>query len=330
MKRYIVFILALFYVLTAHSQVIKGIVRDQKTKEPIYSASVYFNGTFGGTLTDQNGKFELEVKKYGKMPMTVSALGYYSVSVTDFLSHNPVEVYLAPKLFELEEVVVKAKSHAWERKENLEIFRREFLGTTSNSFNCKIINEDDLKFIYKSAKDTIKAYALKPLIIDNKALGFKVTYYLDKFEYCKMSGSFSFNGNAIFSEDTTLTDERKTYFERKRMDTYLGSRMQFFRALWADDLNSAGFTVKNSANETLKSKLIVYSDGRSKYLRYLGSDMGIAYYSKQPTSFIIFSKDKVYFDGNGYFEPSALIWEGEMAKKRIADLLPFEYLPLEK
>jgi CarboxypepD_reg-like domain len=322
-----VIIVLLLLSLNSGAQVITGTVFDQKTREAVVSASVYFNGTIGGTLTDVNGKFRLDVSKYVNMPLTISALGYFSATLADYRSGKPIEVFLAPKTFQLDEVVVKAKSHSWERRESLEIFRREFLGATSNSFSCKIMNEEDIKFRYDTGKDTIRAFAVKPLRIENNALGYIITYYLDYFEFSKTDGSFSFKGNAIFNEDTTATDSRKIYFEKKRSEAYSGSRMQFFRALWMDNLNAAGFTVKNSANETLSGKNIVYTNGRLKYLRYPGTDLGIGYYSKIPSSFIVFKKDLTYFDGNGYFEPSAIIWEGDMSKKRIADLLPFDYIP---
>jgi hypothetical protein len=327
MRRIILLSLVFNLNLCISGQVIRGTVVDQKTKELIYSASVYFNGTFGGTLSDKDGKFELDISKYTGMQLTVSALGYYSATVTDFAAGKPLTVYLTPKLFELEEVVVKAKSHSRERRENLTIFRNEFLGTTGNVVNCAIINEDDIRFIYNSGNDTIRAYALKPILIDNRALGYKITYYLDKFEYYKKSSAFIFKGNAIFREDTVAGENRKLLYERKRKEAYLGSRLHFFRSLWTDNLNSAGFTVKNSSNETLSSqKIVVQADNRIRYLRYPGG-LCIAYYSKNPSSFIVFLKDKVYFTANGYSDPSGISWEGEMAKKRIADQLPFDYFP---
>ena len=327
MRRIVLLLLILNFNLPAYGQVISGTIFDQKTKEPIYSASVYFNGTFGGTLSDKDGKYELNVAKYTGMQLTVSALGYYSATMTSFEPGKPLNVYLSPKLFELEEVVVKSKSHSRERRENLTVFRSEFLGTTSNSLNCEIVNEEDIRFIYNKDNDTIRAYALKPILIENRAMGYKITYYLDKFKYFKQSSGFVFKGNAIFSEDTSASENKKLLFERKRKEAYKGSRLQFFRSLWNDDLNSAGFTVKNSSNETLGSKkIVVQTDSRTKYLKYPGG-LALAWYSKTPASFIVFLKDKVYFQANGYSDPSGISWEGEMAKKRIADLLPFDYVP---
>jgi hypothetical protein len=34
----------------------------------------------------------------------------------------------------------------------------------------------------------------------------------------------------------------------------------------------------------------------------------------------------VFFDKDGYFDQSAIMWEGEMVKKRTADQLPYNYV----
>ena len=326
MRKLILVFLFFNVSLVAYNQVIKGTIFDINTKSTIYSASVYFNGTSVGTLSDENGNFQLDISKYHpSMPLTISAIGYYSVTLKDFSTVKPNLVYMNPKLFELNEVTVNAKFHGLQRSENLTIFRNEFLGTTSNAMNCKITNEDDIRFKYSANKDTLKAYATKPILIDNKALGYKITYYLDKFEYDKPGKSFLFKGSIIFQEDSTSKDSKKSYFERKRKLAYLGSRIHFFRALWTNDINSAGFTVRNSANEIVHyDKIVFQKDNRTKYLKCPGG-LGISYFTKQPTSFIVFLKESVFFDPNGYFEPDGIIWEGEIARQRVADLVPYDY-----
>jgi hypothetical protein len=67
----------------------------------------------------------------------------------------------------------------------------------------------------------------------------------------------------------------------------------------------------------------------NKFLKYNG-DLGICYYSKVPLSTIKFLSDSVYFSKYGYFDPSAILWEGQMAGLRIADWLPYEYSIGEK
>jgi hypothetical protein len=87
----------------------------------------------------------------------------------------------------------------------------------------------------------------------------------------------------------------------------------------------AGFTVRNSANEIVPYEKIVFQkDSRTKYLKCPGG-LGISYYTKQPTSFIVFLKESVSFDPSGYFEPEGIIWEGEIERQRIADLVPYDF-----
>jgi hypothetical protein len=330
MKRLVlVFILFNLYLI-AHTQVIKGTVFDQKTKEAIYSASVYLNGTFVGELTDKNGSFELDISKYPAMPVTVSALGYYTKTLTNVSDAKPFTIYMEPKLFELNEVVINAKSRSRDRRSSLTIFRTAFIGETVYASNCIITNEDDINFRYSPDRDTLTAYALKPILIDNKALGYKIVYYLDKFEYCKHEGSFTFKGNIVFKEDMSTDPVARHVFEENRESAYLGSRMHFFRALWLEDLTSAGFTVKNHANEPLNNrKFIIQDEAKRKFIKY-HEPLGICYNSKVPRSYMVFLKERVFFDKNGYFDPAGLSWQGNMGQQRIADLLPFEYKIKEK
>jgi len=55
----------------------------------------------------------------------------------------------------------------------------------------------------KRYRDTLKAYASKSLLIENKAVGYKITYFLDKFEYYRSGKSFIFSGSIVFNEDLT-------------------------------------------------------------------------------------------------------------------------------
>jgi hypothetical protein len=325
MKKAVLVFLFLGTYIISYCQVIKGTIFDGKTKKPVYSAAVYFNGTSVGTLSDDHGNFQLDISKFPSMPLTISAIGYYSYTLSDISRNKSNLVYLNPRIFELNEVVIKEKSQWWKRNENLTIFRNEFLGTTGNSMNCVITNEKDIRFKSSPDNDTLKAFSINPILIVNKALGYRITYYLDKFEYAKPSQSFSYEGKIFFKEDSTAKISKTRYLENKRKAAYLGSRMHFLRSLWVDNLNSEGFTVRNSANEIIGYKKIVVQKGNHrKYLTCPGG-LGIAYYTKISTSFIVFHKELVYFDADGYYEPEGIIWEGEMARQRIADLVPYDY-----
>ena len=324
MKRIILFLLAVNFFQAGHSQIVKGTILDKSDNTKINFASIYINGTSVGTNSDQNGNFKLDITKYGSLPITISALGYYSVTLADFSAEKPIEIYLIPKTFELKEVFVVAKSTAKERKSNLRLFRDQFLGSSYNGRNCVIINEGDLTF-GGTSRDTLKVIASKPILIVNNALGYRITYYLDKFEYYWKSKSFLYQGSAKFDEDNTSEPARKKFFEKRRKIAYLGSRSQFFSSLWTNALKSDGFVVRNSVDEVMSYEdIVIVRAGFKKYLSYKGN-LYIYYLSKSPNSYIELLKDQVFFDSNGYFDGSGLKVIGQMAQERIGDLLPYDY-----
>jgi hypothetical protein len=326
MKKIIIFFILANFYLTAYNQIVRGTIRDQNTDIPINYAVIYFNGTYVGTQSDNTGYFELDISKNSSMPLTISALGYYSIVLTDLMPDRNYKIYLVPKIFELNEVVITAKDPK-ERKRNLKLFKREFLGSTRNALNCEITNEKDITLIY--VNDTLKAFASKPVIIDNKSLGYSITYWLDNFQYSKNDDHLLFNGNCFFKEYIASGENQQKKYDRKREKAYLGSRMHFFRALWENKIESDGFIMVDSINKKiLPDKIVTQTDDtatgvKSKYLDYQGF-LFIIYHQSSVTS-IELKKEHVYFDKSGFFDPSGISWEGEMVVQRIADLLPFEY-----
>ena len=319
MKKITLWILFFSLYSLTYGQVIKGKIIDKHNQKEIPFATIYFSGTVVGTSSDENGDFEIDITKFKTKALTCSAIGYYSKSVEDLYEGEDLLVKLTPKVYDINEAVINSKSLVRLRKKHLRLFREEFLGTTDNSWDCAIVNEEDITFNYFEDEDTLKAYVSKPLIIENKALGYKITYYLDKFEYYRDSKFVFFTGNFIFEEDSTrnieLTDKNRKY-------VYNGSRMHFFRSLWNDDLSRNRYRIVDSDNKKIKYKdLVVEDESNNKYLKYKGS---LRIYFFEIESKMIVS-GLVLFEENGNFDPSGIRWTGSMAGKRIADWLPLEY-----
>lgn len=329
MKKAFIVLIFLILIPSAYSQIINGKIVDINTNAGISFAAVYFSGTSTGTLTDKYGYFKLDISHYKAMPLSISALGYHSVTLTRLSNNKPYLIHLSPKLHELSEVIITAKADK-ERRKNLQIFKNEFLGTTLNAMSCDIINEYDLILTYNANRDTLRAFASNPLIINNRALGYKITYYLDKFEYSRSKNYLLLTGNYIFTPDTNRLANQQSVFARKRKTAFLGSRMHFFRALWENNLELNGFVVKDSSNEKLAYDKFVsqtdslYDSNRPKFIRNQVSLL-VSYHSVNPQSQILILKDSVYFTEEGYYDPIGIGWQGEMSKQRIADLLPFDY-----
>lgn len=315
-----VLFLLLGFQIAAYNQVLTGIVIDKTTKEKLPFAALYFSGTTVGVSTDINGKFVFDISKYATKPISISAMGYYSKVIQYYESDPALVIKLRPQVYDLEEAVVKSKSLVRQRKANLRIFRREFIGETENAWECKILNEEDITFNYYFDEDTLKAYASKPIVIKNKALGYKITYFLDQFEFYRDKEYTFFVGNFIFEEDTTSNKES---IERKREEIYLGSRMHFIRSLWANQLNSNNFKILDEKGKLAKYKDIVVVDNEgNKYLKNEG--MLTLYYRSKETQLIL-STRLLAFTQEGSYDASGILWKGNMGFYRIADWLPLEY-----
>jgi len=329
----------------AKSQTIKGVVRDQLTDIPLNYAIIYIGGTSLGTYSDADGRFELDISRFSSLPVTISLLGYQSVTLTEHNSDNIYKIYLSTKIQELDEVAITGKKVGiW--KSRLRIFKREFLGQTENSRDCDILNENDIRFSFNSDSDLLRASCIKPLIIRNKALGYTLEYYLDQFTYIRYSrvggetGNLSetfFAGNYLFKDYIVkLNDDEKRYIEDCRKKAYLGSRMHFFRSLYL------GHLIKGKGNKIIlpgndfpaqsfiiSSKTIIdpgaiisKTDSLSGYLRHEGN-LYVTYKGMSTTMKL--RKDSVFIQKDGYFNPYDVVFQGYMSDQRIGDLLPFEY-----
>jgi hypothetical protein len=323
MRNLLIGIILISSLLRVNGQIIKGTVINKETKEKVVFATIYFNGTFVGTHSDQEGNFKLNIDKYASRPLTVSALGYYSETITDYQTGKSLLISLKPKVFELKEVVINAKA----REKNLRMFKENFLGTSDNAVRCEILNEKDITITFEN--DTLRAYASKPVQIINRELGYKETYYLDAFWFHSKKNAFFISGSMVFNEDLGRDKSKKEFYQTNREHTYMGSRMHFFRALWEDDLADQGYILKNIGEaEPQYSNIVVSPDSIKKYLRFKGM-LGIKDNLRLTTSWITFLKEYVFFDKNGYFDPYAISWDGAMAKQRVGDLLPYEFKPGE-
>lgn len=321
--RYIILCLLLGLSSPAINQVITGVVVNEETAETIPFATIYFSGTFAGTSADQNGGFKMDVSEYTSMPLKISAIGYHTATLTDYNNPGQRIVYLKPKAYEIDEAAVVTKSLIRKRKRNLRLFRAEFIGSSVNANNCVITNEEDITFNYGSDRDTLRVFARKPIQVENKSLGYKVIYYLDIFEINRRSRALFFSGEIKFIEDVNIEEPNRSFVIR-REKTYRGSRMHFFRSLWANELGSNGFIITNTSSIKVKPDSIVdQSEDGYKHLTY--SEQLIIGYNQKRYSEVSFLKDEVYFDESGYFDPAGINWEGDMAKKRIADWLPYDY-----
>lgn len=324
-KYQMVRLLTLFLLIlsmNASAQLVKGQILIFGTEDPLPNANIYYDGGYKGVISDSTGNFQLQPMASGKKPIIISAVGYHSTSIADYTSEEFLKIYLEPKTYSLDAVVITYDGMSREEKEA--IFKTEFIGISENSRQCEILNIDDVTLVYNRKRKTIEATAERPILMHNRALGFRITYYLENFRFSP--GNIYFSGNYFFEPDTALSPREMNKVEKKRRAAYLGSRMHFIRSLYNDRLNKEGFTLLNMfQKEQDFSGLVV--DGENGRSLFMKTRLAVVYKGNQGAlSFIDKNKDFTVIDKSGFYDPSGITWSGIMANQRIGDLLPFEYI----
>jgi hypothetical protein len=315
-----------------YSQVVRGTVLDQSTAKVVPFASIYFSGTTLGTTSDENGYFELNHPKDLSNPLTISSVGFYSVTLTNFLKDEKLTVELKPKIFDLPDIEVSGDKSRNIRKKYFPVFRNEFLGKKIDPKQCRIINEEDIMLQFDRNRKILKALANRPIQIQNEQLGYDISYFLDKFEFSMLDKSLIFMGNYIFTPVIARDSKQKEEFEKNRVNAYMGSRMHLFRSLWDNSFESSGFIALNIKGEPIPPKKlrigsITSGDGVQLKVLYMLGPFGVYYKIPTRLTSMTVQNGNIIFDINGYFDPMDVVWEGYMANKRISDLLPYEYIP---
>lgn len=100
------------------TNLLKGKVIDQETKEGIAFVSIGIEGTFLGTATNPDGYFELRIpEEHQSKNLYFSAIGYQNISfpISNFLQQQNIEIALSPQSYRIQEIDVAAESKVLQR-----------------------------------------------------------------------------------------------------------------------------------------------------------------------------------------------------------------------
>mgnify|MGYP005843924325 CR=1 FL=1 len=319
------------------AQIIGGQTVDADSNQPVPFANVYLEGTTIGTTSNSDGYFILDLQNKSTIPLVVSTIGYQSYRTEDYSKSEKLLIKLKPNRYDLEAFEVKARKIS--RQPKLRIFKEAFLGRSKNAANCIIENEYAIMLEESPETKTLYAYANEPLIIINKALGYKIDYHLKEFR-CSGEDVF-YSGTYFFTELETEDKAEIRRRKKNRLKTYKGSRLNLIRSFYNKNLNKNNFEVYYSNYKKLKSDEIYQKDltGGDKLI-YFTSDL-IVYYiyvdeeeivylnqertEKVATSYIK-QKGGLRVTRDGYFDPHGVVWSGDISFYRVADLLPYDYV----
>lgn len=277
----IVFCLGWISLTTAQTTVrITGQVQDEKGK-PLPFASAFLSQTTLGDRTTEAGSFTIKGVPPGKYDLIVSYLGYepllMPVNVTGDLTG--IVAVLKPKAGVLKEVVVRRNA---ERDRLMNLFKEIWVGRSGNAAQCTILNDEVIDLAYDRQKGLLTATSDDFILLENKALGYRVKFLLMNFEFHQYTGYSLYYGNPLFELMKPRNTRQQRSWEKKRIEAYNGSTMHFYRSLINKQLVEDGFSVQKMVRKERKRDFVapegidsasgakVKSDGTfSKYVNYL-------------------------------------------------------------
>lgn len=231
-------------VASAQVNKISGTITDANTGEPIPFANVFFASTSIGISSDMEGKFVLQNFPNGKYDFTVAYVGYEPFQQA--FEFNGYEFRLAIKLkteeVKLKEVVIKADTTGW--AQNFAIFKRNFIGETENAASCTILNPRDIHLYFDKQARILVAHASKPIVVENKALGYTIQWYMKKFELNYQEGRLEVFGIPLFQQLTPKNDRQLKQWTKERERAYFGSIQHFLRSLLSSSWLEDGFEMR--------------------------------------------------------------------------------------
>ncbi len=225
--------------------VLTGKVVDEATGNPLPFANVFINNTTRGTSTDENGNYRLPNVPIGTIEIVASFVGYSTIRQYLRLDDRPaylVQIKLKADASQLTGVTVSAKrSKFWERR--FRLFREALLGESPFQSQCVILNSGVVQLSEENGH--LKASATEPLIIENKALGYRITYDLSYFDLYQMATFYA--GTARFEELKAANPDQTERWQRHRKQAYDGSTRHLLASMIAGTTEREGFMVYQSS-----------------------------------------------------------------------------------
>ncbi len=232
---------------------ITGVVTDSLTGKPIVAFSVFIPSTTFGTTTNQKGVYLLDKINPGDYTIEYRHLSYPTITRKVSVQAGmqiTVNLVVAEKSTRLKEFVIVGKVP--DRRMGFQLFKEYFLGDKGGSV-CTVKNPDDISYFYDG--DIIKATAKKPLIIENRYLGYRVTYYLDYFKYVEdknpdadntVGAYFGYSGSALFEDLSAVIPLNALFFKMNRAGVFKGSLRHFLASLYQNELPANRYNVRKA------------------------------------------------------------------------------------
>ena len=332
MKNKVVFVVLLLPFL-CFAQTFSGRVIDKVTQQPIETVAVYFDNTTIGTTTNENGEFSITYSAAVQSTLVISYLGYEKVFIQDYRSKNNITIELVEAENALDEVYLEFDD-GLTRRQKLRLFRKEFLGTSKFARSCRILNDDDLVLRYNKKQKALYANSSKPILVENRALQYKISFEINEFEIKYRYANLKTNNFTLHSVTYTGTNffENLEKFHKKRFIknrelAYRGSVQHFMRALFNKDLAGNNYQIFNKRFKVNEWDFFEVHQLDNKDLRRVTlKDKVAILFEKSQQSAIQLEVAEFYVDKFGNYAPiKGVYFSGTLGNQRVGDALPSDY-----
>ena len=308
-----------------------------ENNQPLIGATVYFDGTTRGVITDMDGVFNIKKPENLNNPiLVITYLGYQNIFETDV--ENLKAVYqLQPQPENLD--TVNLYSSPFSRKDMMKVFKKYFLGKGKAARRCEIENLDDIILYYVVKENTLYAKATNPIVVNNKYLGYKVKFDLKAFKVNYRRKSLEdFDLIQTYYAGFSFFEDVNPKKERKRIKIYKGSQKHFFKSLVNETFDETKFQIFYKRFERTPEqvfdieklndkifKISLISKVRTiENLKYIPTEIILRY--KKEASALKFKKPEVRVDRYGNtIDIQNIFLTGHMASFKIAKLLPLNF-----
>ena len=328
---------------------------------PIAGASIYFNNTSIGTITNDLGEFFIANPISGEV--IISSVGFerliYKLDAAK-LTGKSFSFKLVEKEATLRNVLVLPDAL---RRRYLELFKSHFLGITEEADMSRITNINAINFAAASEKKAFIAYSDTPLTIINRKLGYIIKFDLVEFYFNEQTGQTSFYGYTRYED---MGDKKR--WNKNRQQAYYGSTLHFFRSLINNELKKESFSISRVKTDSIKQTNdkglpyfkkfdvaipvtilnIVQKDSFTNLHVVSWEDRLMVQYNKNPgsrqylskkillggilptgvRSFLTISSKNIQVDSYGILtNPMNILFSGYWVYEKAANLLPYNYYP---
>ncbi len=271
-----------------------GVVIDSQRGDPLPQVNVFLANTTLGSVTDIDGRFLIAGIPAGVYDLIVSSPAYQRdvrrIEIRQ-KDRTDLRILLTERVIEERPVdIVGKEPDVW--RERLETFRAHLFGKTRNSEHCTLLNPEVLELTVDDEVGRFEATSPSPLIIENRALGYRIELIIRFFTVDHRQVRIS--GWPRFVDLMPASGEERDRWQNERARAYHGSIRHFLAALIRGRLREEGFrlsqvreihpfrrmsVVRESA---LRDRMLTFDPPTNRYTLFFEHYLRIDYLAEEP------------------------------------------------